>query len=84
VVLKGCILTKIDEATQLGNALTVLLESDLPISYLSTGQRVPEDIEKIHARDLIDRAIVLGQQNSQNIDEQAFRLGMGKEISNAQ
>ncbi|BBP45556.1 flagellar biosynthesis protein FlhF [Thiosulfatimonas sediminis] len=84
VVLKGCILTKVDEATQLGNALTVLLESELPISYLSTGQRVPEDIEKIHARDLIDRAIVLGQQNSQNIDEQAFRLGMGKEISNAQ
>lgn len=84
VVLKGCILTKVDEATQLGNALTVLLESNLPISYLSTGQRVPEDIEKIHARDLIDRAIVLGQQNSQNIDEQAFRLGMGKEISNAQ
>lgn len=84
VVLKGCILTKADEATQLGNALTVLLESNLPISYLSTGQRVPEDIEKIHARDLIDRAIVLGQQNSQNIDEQVFRLGMGKEISNAQ
>lgn len=84
IVLKGCILTKLDEATQLGNVLTVLLESNLPIGYLSTGQRVPEDLEMIRPRDLIDRAIVLGQQNKQNIDEQSFRLGMAKEISNAQ
>ena len=85
VVLKGCILTKVDEALQLGNVLTVLIEEQLPIAYLSNGQRVPEDLETVRSRELIDRAIVLGQQNKQSSDnEQAFRLGMGKEISDAQ
>jgi flagellar biosynthesis protein FlhF len=85
VVLKGCILTKVDEALQLGSILTVLIEEQLPIAYLSNGQRVPEDLETVRIRELIDRAIVLGQQNKQPIeDEQAFRMGMGKEISNAQ
>lgn len=85
VVLKGCILTKVDEALQLGNVLTLLIESRLPIAFLSSGQRVPEDLETVRARDLLDRTIVLGQQNKNTShDEQAFRLGMGKEISNAQ
>lgn len=85
IVLKGCILTKVDEALQLGNVLTLLIEQKLPIIYLSNGQRVPEDLEIVRTRELIDRAIVLGHQNK-NIaqEEQGFRMGMGKEISDAQ
>lgn len=85
VGLTGCILTKVDEALQLGNILTVLVEQKLPISYLSDGQRVPEDLAPIRVRDLIDKAIVLGQQHTKTESEDsAFRLGMGKEISDAQ
>lgn len=84
VKLSGCILTKVDEAASLGNILTILIEQTLPITYVSNGQRVPEDIEMIRPRDLIDQAIVLGQQNSKVMDEQAFRMGIAKEISNAQ
>jgi flagellar biosynthesis protein FlhF len=85
IVLKGCILTKVDEALQLGNVLTVLIEEKLPIVYLSNGQRVPEDLESVRINELVDRAIVLGQQNTNNaLNEQALRLGMGKEISDAQ
>ncbi len=85
VVLKGCVLTKVDEALQLGNVLTLLIEKQLPIMYLSNGQRVPEDLEIVRTRELIDRAIVLGHQNKNSAqDEQAFRMGMGKEISDAQ
>jgi len=85
VVLQGCILTKVDEAVQLGNVLTVLIEEQLPIAYLSNGQRVPEDLESVRTREFIDRFIVLGQQNKEyNQNEQAFRLGMGKDISDAQ
>lgn len=83
--LKGCILTKVDEALQLGNILTLLIEAQLPISLLSSGQRVPEDLEVVRSRELIDRAIVLGHQNKHvSQDEQAFRMGMGKEITDAQ
>lgn len=84
VGLQGCILTKLDEAIQLGNVLTVLIEHKLPVSYISNGQRVPEDLEQGKARDLIDKTIVLGQQNQTDLDEIAFRLGMGKDISDAQ
>lgn len=85
VGLSGCILTKVDEALQLGNILTVLIEHKLPLAFLSEGQRVPEDLNPVNPRQLIDRAIVLGQQNSQiDNDESAFLMGMGKEISDAQ
>lgn len=84
VGLKGCILTKLDEATQLGNILTVLIEHKLPPVYVSNGQRVPEDLEPVRIRDLVDKAMVLGQQKSVNQEEVAFRLGMGKDISDAQ
>lgn len=84
VGLKGCILTKLDEANQLGNVLTVLIEHQLTPVYVSDGQRVPEDLEPIKIRDLVDKAMVLGQQKSVDEAEVAFRLGMGKDISDAQ
>ena len=39
------ILTKLDEANGLGNVLPVLRSSQLPLSYLTDGQNVPDDIE---------------------------------------
>lgn len=41
----GLILTKLDEATGLGNLLPVLRTSKLPLSYVTNGQNVPDDIE---------------------------------------
>jgi flagellar biosynthesis protein FlhF len=84
VGLKGGILTKLDEATQLGNAVTTLIENSLPLVYTSGGQKVPEDLDIIKARELVDRAMVLGQQNHFEGEEIAFKLGMGRDISNAQ
>jgi flagellar biosynthesis protein FlhF len=85
VGLTGCILTKVDEALQLGHILTILVQHHLTLAYLSDGQKVPEDLESVKVRNLIDRAIVLGQQNqTAKSDDIAFRMGMGKEISDAQ
>jgi flagellar biosynthesis protein FlhF len=39
------ILTKLDEADGLGAVLGVLGQADRPVSYLTTGQAVPDDIE---------------------------------------
>ena len=39
------ILTKLDEADSLGGVLAVLGQSSRPVSYLTTGQAVPDDIE---------------------------------------
>src|SRR3954447_19431033 len=39
------ILTKLDEADGLGGVLAVLGQADRPVSYITTGQAVPDDIE---------------------------------------
>jgi flagellar biosynthesis protein FlhF len=39
------VLTKLDEASSLGNLLPALRSSRLPLSYLTNGQNVPDDIE---------------------------------------
>jgi flagellar biosynthesis protein FlhF len=46
------ILTKLDEASGLGNVLPVVRSGGLPLSYLTNGQNVPDDIETADARRL--------------------------------
>jgi flagellar biosynthesis protein FlhF len=43
------VITKLDEAESVGPLLSVLKERQLPISFLGTGQRVPEDLERATA-----------------------------------
>jgi flagellar biosynthesis protein FlhF len=43
------ILTKLDESTGLGHLLPLLRTSRLPLSYLTNGQNVPDDIETAEA-----------------------------------
>lgn len=54
--LYGCILTKIDEAVRLGEVLDVVVRHQLPVHYLSNGQRVPEDLHRPNPLYLADRA----------------------------
>ncbi len=46
------ILTKLDEANTLGNLLPLLATSRLPLSYVTDGQNVPDDIEAASRRKL--------------------------------
>jgi len=48
--------TKIDEGLNFGTMLNFSLRTNLPLSYLTTGQRVPEDIE-VATRDKVIRLI---------------------------
>lgn len=43
------ILTKLDEASGLGNLLPMVRSARLPLSYLTNGQNVPSDIETVDA-----------------------------------
>lgn len=52
----ACILTKLDEAPNLGGALSVLIRHRLSLDYTTDGQRVPEDIATADARVLVCRA----------------------------
>ncbi len=44
VPLEGAVISKIDEAGQLGCVLSALIRHELPAAWLSDGQRIPEDL----------------------------------------
>ncbi|VVE08793.1 flagellar biosynthesis protein FlhF [Pandoraea horticolens] len=55
--LAGCILTKLDETTNLGSVLDTVIRHRLPVHYVSTGQRVPENLHVADREFLIDTAL---------------------------
>jgi len=59
VGLSGAIITKVDEAVSLGEALSFLIDTRLKASYFTDGQRVPEDIHLMKKKDLFERAQAL-------------------------
>lgn len=61
--LAGCVLTKLDEAAQLGDALSAVIDTQLPVAWLGMGQRVPEDLAPARAERLVARAVEMMQQN---------------------
>lgn len=61
--LKGCIITKVDEASRLGAALDTSIRFQLPIQYVSNGQKVPENLQFLQAAELIDQALVHNRES---------------------
>jgi flagellar biosynthesis protein FlhF len=62
--LIGCILTKIDEALTYGPVLDVAIRHELPLHYVTNGQRVPEDLHQANPTYLADRAFRVNQAES--------------------
>lgn len=60
--LEGCIFTKLDESASLGEALSVAIEAQLPIAYITDGQNIPDDIEVPQPSRLINHAIALAKE----------------------
>lgn len=54
---QACILTKLDEAVSAGPALSSLIEQNLPLSFITNGQRVPEDMHSPVARALVSQCV---------------------------
>ncbi len=65
--LQGCVLTKLDETTSLGEALGVVLQSQLPLAYTTDGQDIPKHIEVAKAHQLVAKAVSLLKTNSVSI-----------------
>ncbi len=55
--LKGLVLTKIDESGYLADALSLCIKQKLKLSYVTYGQRVPEDLGIPNARELAVKAL---------------------------
>ena len=70
-------LTKVDEAASLGGVLSVLDRAELPVSYVSEGQRVPEDLRPARALELVSRAVQLAKTSGAAADEDLLRRRYG-------
>ncbi|PVZ66695.1 AAA family ATPase [Pelagibaculum spongiae] len=64
--LNGCILSKVDEALGLGESLGALIDSQLPLLAVTNGQRVPEDLARPPAGELVEQALKLHRRSAAN------------------
>jgi len=62
--ISACILTHVDEACVLGDALALAVEQKLPLAYETFGQAIPDDIAAAQATALVRRAVSLGRQQA--------------------
>ena len=61
----GCMLTKLDEAATLGPSLSAMIEAGFPFAYVSSGQKVPDDLETVDGRALVLRAVEFAKETPQ-------------------
>ena len=61
IPISRLILTKLDESTAYGNIFNQLIRMKIPVSYLTNGQQVPEDIEIATLKKLA--GLIADQQN---------------------
>lgn len=80
----GCVITKTDECSRLGNVLTVAIEDHLPVYYQTFGQQVPEDFSGIDPVLLIQRALERVDLELPALDDDSLMLEGLKSHANAQ
>ena len=57
--LAGCIVSKVDEATSLGEVLGLAIGQHLPVAYLTDGPKIPDDLQVPRSHQLVSRAVSL-------------------------
>lgn len=72
--VQNIIMTKLDETPRYGSMYNVLSQAGIPVSYLSAGQRVPEDLEPATRQRLVD--LVWGEPQVLVHDEPATLVGV--------
>jgi flagellar biosynthesis protein FlhF len=82
---EALIVTKIDEAAALGGVLSVAIGGNLPVAYISDGQRVPEDLHRAAPKRfwLLHNALKLSASALPDENELADRFGHMELAANA-
>ncbi len=52
---QGVVLTKLDESGRLGSALSVVVDHQLPLTWVTDGQHVPDDLHRANAASIVLR-----------------------------
>jgi len=83
VQLAGTIVTKVDESVSLGGVMTAAIRHQLPLAYLGTGQRVPEDLQPVRSHRLVSKAVAMMKQYSEQPEQESMAMRFGRMISGA-
>lgn len=67
---RALLLTRLDEAVSLGGTLSALATSGLPVAYVSSGQRIPEDLAPARAHQLVARAVFLARSADTSVGDE--------------
>jgi flagellar biosynthesis protein FlhF len=73
----ACVLTRLDECSNLGGALSALIRARLPVAYVSEGQRIPDDLRTARALDLICMAVQLAERSGATADDELLSRRFG-------
>ena len=71
VPLAGAVVTKVDEAGQLGCVISTVIRNNLPIAFLSDGQRVPDDLHPAGKKKLwlVNQAVECMESSDPQVNE---------------
>ncbi len=74
VPLAGVVATKVDEAGQLGCILSTVIRHNLPLAYVSDGQRVPDDLHAAEKKRLwlINQAVECMEASEPKVSERVM------------
>ncbi|MCX7071585.1 MAG: flagellar biosynthesis protein FlhF [Gammaproteobacteria bacterium] len=72
--LAACVISKLDETTRIGGALSAAIRHRLPLAYVTDGQRVPEDLQIARADGLVIRAQQLARNAPMELDDDTMAL----------
>jgi len=81
--IAGCILTKLDEAASLGGAISMLVRHKMPVSYLSDGQAVPEDLQTAYAKELVAGALEMLKKRPEQVNEMDLAVAFNDGLNHA-
>ena len=73
----ACLITKLDEAASLGGTIGMLVGTRLPLSYVSDGQRIPEDLVPARGHQLVARAVRLAREAGATAGEEMLTRRFG-------
>jgi len=77
----GCVITKVDEAGDLGGVLSVVIQYNLLVAYVSEGQRVPEDLRPARAHNLVSQAVTAMKKRARSCDDETLELSYGAMVA---
>lgn len=74
----GCILTKLDEATSVGGALSVLIKHRIAAAYFTDGQHIPDDLHAARAETLVRRSVEVMRLHAGLLEDESLPLTLGR------